>query len=342
MHKTSNMLQSIIDDASDILRPDANYELSDIDVEEVSIVDHAANKRRFLIIKNRGVDMGGKKEEVSKEGFSLKSETKAAAAAALSESLGYLVKVAESVKGSTEAEDGAALLPNEILKSLQVVSKGISKLLIAHSVEKGVSELAEVLVTVSESTLSLAEEIAVDGEVKEDVVAKMAEVSDLMSAVMKKLKGEEAPAEVDTDKNAEPGTGATSEVEEEPAVEEVDTDKNSEIDPAIKTLMESVAQTNAAVAALAQSMQTMQATTKAEEVKEESDLAKQLAAVQKSLEARDEDLAKVRAALDAINEAPPSRVSGTQTAPTGVAKNSGRVIFPEEYNNPIFDPEPAN
>lgn len=357
MSTGKSLFEAVIADAAAAVRPDAGYELSDIDVEEVSIVDRAANGRRFIFVKNASGDsnMGTEKTKKNEDGVILTSALKGAAATSLTEVLGHLLAVSNIVKGAEEDDDkGSAKLPSEILDGLKVVSKGLSKLLLEHTVEKGVSKLAEVLVAVSEGSLQLAEQVATSGEVEPEAIEKMVKLSELLKTATATAKGEQEPTEeekvaaklkAETEATEKATADALAKAEAD-AKAKSDAEK-SDLDPVIAALVASQEKTSEQIANLTAAVAAGNASTATAETAEVT-MQKQLDAVNKTLEDQKAELEVTAAKLKKATEDAPSRSSTEGSGAgdgerDGIAKNdAGQVLFPSVYGSEVHDPAPAS
>lgn len=359
MSTGESLFEDVIANATAAMRPPAGYELSDIDVEEVSYVDRAANGRRFIFVKNESGDssMGTKNTNKNEDGVILTSALKGAAATSLTEVLGHLLAVSNIVKGATEDDDkGSAKLPAEILNGLKVVSKGLSKILLEHTVAKGASQLAEVLVTVSEGSLQLAEQVAVSGEVEAEAIEKMVKLSELLNTATATAKGEKVPTEEEkaaaeaTEKAAKDKAKDDKAKEDAKAAKEKEDKKpaflkgeDGEVDPMIAALVAGQEKTSAQIADLTAAIAAGHQASAVTETAEEK-MAKQLDEVKKSLADRDTELEVVAAKLAKASEAAPEGRSSSEGGDDGrsdVTKNDeGQVLFPTVYGSDIHDPAP--
>jgi len=110
----------------------ARFRLRDILVEEVSLVDRAANKRRFLVVKQQGDNMGNPDSAVQK--LELSKTTKAALLLTLTNALERFVPVVHAVKGADELEADGAGLPADLAAALAGVGAMLSGVLDDHAV----------------------------------------------------------------------------------------------------------------------------------------------------------------------------------------------------------------
>ena len=113
-------------------KPDDNlHRLEDILVEEVSTVDRAANKRKFLIIK-RGQEMKTGSEVVRDGNGNLVTATikmrpqwKEGIIEAAADALERLAGLVETTKGATESDDETIEFPTEVSGELTAIADAI-------------------------------------------------------------------------------------------------------------------------------------------------------------------------------------------------------------------------
>lgn len=361
MSAGETVFEDVIADATAAMRPPAGYELSEIDVEEVSIVDRAANGRRFIFVKRASGDsnMGTENSNKNEDGVILTSALKGAAATSLTEVMGHLLAVSNIVKDAGEDDDkGSAKLPVEILNGLKVVSKGLSKLLLEHTVEKGVSKLAEVLVAVSEGSMQLAEQVATSGEVEAETIEKMVGLSELLKTATATAKGEKEPTEEekvaaklkDETEATEKAAKAKDDKAKAKAKEDEKNgkgkpaflkDEDGVLDPIVAALIAGQEKTTAQIADLTSAIA---ASHEANKESAEDTLQKQLDEVKKTLEDQNSELEVTAAKLKKATEDAPSRSSTSDNGDggrDGIEKNdAGQVLFPAVYGSDVHDPAP--
>lgn len=112
------------------------HRLEDIETEEVSIVDRAANKRKFLVVKRSG-DMGPqlKKNEdgtfsiVDQDGkpvtIRMKAEWRDSIVGVAADALERLTNIVEMAKGAEESDGDDLVFPEEIAKEILSIAESI-------------------------------------------------------------------------------------------------------------------------------------------------------------------------------------------------------------------------
>lgn len=213
--------------ALELLPPDAKHRLKDILVEEVSIVDRAANKRRFLLVKRAG---GGDAMKLK-----LTEKMKAAVGKDVTSVLERMVKLASLINDAETAEDGADILSTEANDELKSITSALNLVFVSHGIKKSetVEEMVKNLVAIAEMAMGLAEEVAVAGEVDDDLKKKMSDMNGLVGKVTGAQKSEPAsepeptpatepePASADPDPAADPTEGGAAD-DPEPNPEDVE------------------------------------------------------------------------------------------------------------------------
>lgn len=278
--------------------------------------------------------------------LTLRTEAKEDAAAAFTDMLSRMVKASNVVKNAeTDDEKGEERLPVELLNELKVVGKAVTDLLLSHAVAKGSGSVAEGLVSLSEMSLLLAEEVATSGEVDSEAVAKMEQMASMLETITKAVKGESEEDESE-EESEETSKGASSE-ESATSEEEAPTEKND--DPRFKELADGLAETQKSIASLADSVKSIaenigkggkseEEPPKAADVDENDDVKKKLAELQKGLESMRSERDELARKLDAATEEPPGSNASQQS---DVKKNDdGQMLFPLVYNDPLHDPQP--
>jgi hypothetical protein len=112
------------------------HRLQDIEAEEVSLVDRAANKRRFLLIKrsdpmgaNVGPEVKEKNGELTTDTdhpvIKMRKEWRDGLLASAAGALEQLAKVVEMAKGAELCEDADLAYPDQIAKDLSTVAEAI-------------------------------------------------------------------------------------------------------------------------------------------------------------------------------------------------------------------------
>lgn len=168
---------------------DELYRLSDMRTKEVSVVDRAANKKKFLIIKrsdpmkeltekaNGELTVSGKTESVVV--LSMAKAWKSAIADGAVVALEKLTALIETVKGATEVEDVDELeFPTEIVKELAEIAEAIQ--VIPAGIEKAASTHQALLKEKTEAIMACATKIAsgkLEGTELTDAIDKLSSVS---------------------------------------------------------------------------------------------------------------------------------------------------------------------
>ena len=337
-----DLLDEILNDAEDVLHNDsgAQFRLREIIVDEVSLVDRAANKRRFLLIKrdssgdgmsdNNNSDSQNKGDGDS--GFSLTSEAKNAVAAGLSEALAVAVEVANAVKAAEEVEDEkATMLPMDVGKQLRCAASKMLDVLRDHVFKRGdQGQVIEVLVKVAEMSMLLAEEVATSGEVDAEIVARVKQMSELLSAVASDKTDDD-----DVDKNETRLKEAEKKVEDLQAQVAQLLEAAKGGTPPKKDGDDKIDALTAQVAALAEQMkQGAKPAAGNGDGNADGDKGDDVAKRLDDLEKQNKSL---RSKLDKALEDPPSRAStSTRTEKSG---GDGPRVFPAVYNHPVHDPQ---
>jgi hypothetical protein len=166
------------DDDEDVTPPGAKFRLNEILVEEVSLVDRAANKRRFLIVKQAEGD------DVSE--LILTPDVKNTVISSLSDVLERITKFTSVINETKEdGESGASVLPAKLGAELKDVAKALNGLFLSQLEKRECVEgTVTSLVQVAELSLCLAEEIATAGELDDDIRARMNQMAELMKMAM--------------------------------------------------------------------------------------------------------------------------------------------------------------
>lgn len=146
---------------------DARFRLHDILVEEVSVVDRAANKRRFLMVKSAGTAGAKMDNDPTKPNeatkLALSKGTKESLLGVLEKSLKDLVEVTTLVKNATEdAADEA--IPTEITTGLQVAAETVRGSLAKFGHPAGLSESAIALRALSDKAYELSKADKLDSK----------------------------------------------------------------------------------------------------------------------------------------------------------------------------------
>lgn len=143
---------------------EAQYRLHDILVEEVSVVDRAANKRRFLMVKSAGAKMDNDTTTTDPKKLTLAKGTKETLLGVLEKGLRDLVEVTTLVKNASD--DGAdEAVPTEIAGGLLVAAETIRGSFAKYLPKpQGLSEQALALRGLSDVAYDLSKSEKVDGK----------------------------------------------------------------------------------------------------------------------------------------------------------------------------------
>lgn len=352
---------------------EATHRLSDILVEEVSLVNRAANKRRFLIVKRaeggntmstENAPKGGSPPEGDDKSVSvlLTQEAKNSVATSIADVLEHMAGLADAVKGVDEDnEKGGKVLPTEISGQLKSVNNTLLSLFLEHGLNKSdtASQMVEALVQVAQLSMNLAEDVAVSGEISSETVAKMTQMNGMLGTLISQGPAE-TPSTDDTDADsANKGDGDESlqvklDESEKARVSLADEIKELKVklgesakgddqDPPPAEPPKEDSKVFDAITALTEQIGVLvTAQTKAKEEppapappKEES-VTEKLA---KQIEEMQKTNVELRSKLDKVLEDPPKGAASG----TSIAKGEpDHVIFPESYNDPIHDPIPAS
>jgi hypothetical protein len=106
---------------------EAQHRLSEILVEEVSLVDRAANRRRFLVVKHGGTMEGdsraAEEQPTAKAELSLPTPVKEGLMRVVTEATERLVSIGNMIRGAQEtAEANAQPVPAELATEVQTIS----------------------------------------------------------------------------------------------------------------------------------------------------------------------------------------------------------------------------
>jgi len=360
-----DLLDESINAAEDTLHRSsgARFRLREMIINEVSYVDRAANKRRFLLVKRAsgpGEAMGAKNQAGDKKPdaklddqaknsvLSLTSATKNTMAEGLTGALGRMVEVANAIKGAEEVEeDDKVVLPIDIGKQLRSAVASVAE--VAGAVFKREDNQAvDALMKVAETSMMLAEAVAEEGEISAEVVARTKQMSELLLAVADRCDDDTDVDDAEKRAKAQDDRIAELEGQVKALLEAKDTNKADAKDdtkdgdkkddpPAVSKSDEKLDALVGAVAALTEAVKAgnqPKADDKADDKDDDKgdDLAKRLEDLEK-------DNAVLKNKLEKALDDPPARGSSERT-PTNKS-NGGRKIFPERYNDPVFDPEPG-
>jgi hypothetical protein len=137
----------------------AKFRLKDIEVEEVSIVDRAANRRKFLVVK-RGSAMSDEIKKVEEQAPTVLQ--------ALSDGLGKLVGIVERVKQAMETTpEVEKSLDSSLASELHLVGTSLLKVAeIPVDTSKAEGVLTQTLRSVAETAMSIAQSVAESAQLK--------------------------------------------------------------------------------------------------------------------------------------------------------------------------------
>jgi hypothetical protein len=336
-------------------------------INEVSYVDRAANKRRFLLVKRAsgsGEAMGAKNQKGDSKPdpklddqekntvLSLTSATKNTMAEGLTGALGRMVEVANAIKGAEEVEeDDKVILPIDIGKQLRAAVASVAE--VAGAVFKREDNQAvDALMKVAETSMMLAEQVAEDGEISAEVVARTKQMSELLVAVAD--RGDDTDVD-DAEKRAQANEERIAELEGQVKAllegtnktddkgnadnkdgDNKDDDKKDD-PPAVNKSDEKLDALIGAVAGLTEAVKAGPPKVDDKDNKDDDNKGDDLA---KRLEDLEKNNAVLKDKLEKALDDPPARGSSDRT-PTNKSANGGRKVFPERYNDPVHDPEPG-
>lgn len=193
---------------------EAAFRLHDILVEEVSIVDRAANRRRFLVVKQRGgsVDNINKAEEVgqpatSPEGSSaegsgsagMPSTVKEGILRILTEVLERTVSVANMVKDSEETTAASdAPLDNALGVEIKAIADLLGSVISRYPspVAKAEGVVATTLAAIGEQALELSKQAAQEDSLASDCITKIRQLAIALNTLVEKYPSPTSGAEV--------------------------------------------------------------------------------------------------------------------------------------------------
>lgn len=158
---------------------EAKFRLRDILVEEVSVVDRAANTRRFIMVKNAGGDMPGETNpqgqgdqpqpnaDGSEPELVLAKGVKDELLGVLTQNLEKMVAVTELVKAATESDDAPGddyALPSELALGMLTASETLRGSLVKYRTPQpdGLSDHAKALRALSDVAFTLSKSETVD------------------------------------------------------------------------------------------------------------------------------------------------------------------------------------
>jgi len=117
---------------------DTIHRLRDIEVEEVSVVDRAANKRKFLVVK-RGENMGAEVTKTSdgsmttRTPIKMRTEWREALVETAADALERLATIVETAKSAVECDDDDLTFPTDIAGEITSIAEAISDLPVMFS-----------------------------------------------------------------------------------------------------------------------------------------------------------------------------------------------------------------
>jgi len=378
---TFSLLDIALENAHELLgSKKAKFRLSNIDVEEVSFVDRAANQRTFLVVKRDSRDPGAENVSVDKSTVdkllpsSLRSRAKTATkksedkdmskfVESIAKSLEQLTAFAKALKDRQD-DDKTEELSDELKSELSSISSEIVKLYVEHGMAKAsdaVIQAVEGLVQVSEMSLLLAEDIAVSGEISEETNTQMSKISTLIGSITKAEESEEADsasAEGDADSDSEEESNEDTSTEDETTDEsegsgdetgDESSEESGESDETAKnddpSELDKLVACVGQLAATVTNLVTLETTKAAEAKKSETEETEEseddeTSSLKKQVEDLKIEKAALKTKLKKATEEPPERGSSSR----GI-KGEGKktiTLFPEDYNaEPVYDPGAA-
>ena len=193
---------------------EAEFRLHDILVEEVSIVDRAANRRRFLVVKQRGgsVDNINKADEVGQpttppeekpaEGSGaagMPSTVKEGILRILTEVLERTVSVANMVKDSEETTAASdAPLDNALGVEIKAIADLLGSVISRYPspVAKAEGVVATTLASIGEQALALSQQAAQEDSLASDCITKIRQLAIALNTLVEKYPSPTSGAEV--------------------------------------------------------------------------------------------------------------------------------------------------
>jgi hypothetical protein len=175
----------------------AKFRLTEILVEEVSLVDRAANKRKWLMVKNAA---GGTQVVTDTP-----KVTKGDIEQTFAEMLNDLVALAGKIKAVEGGSEEVVELPADIRKELRTTARRFIEISTKYDVVKSeaVGDMVTALVQVAEISMTLAEEVASSGEVSAEIVAHTKQLAELLNAVVRATGGGTTDSNADADGDKE-------------------------------------------------------------------------------------------------------------------------------------------
>lgn len=307
----------------------AKNRLREIVVDEVSVVDRAANQRTFLIMKRTGD--GDMTDTNTGNGNSvlLTAAAKASFVESLMKVLQPVLAVSEAIKGAEEKDDAAVTMPADLVATLKQAHDGLVDLYLTQ-LQKDAGDVVVSLTQVAKLSVALAEEAAIGGSITDEIKARANQMAELLKSIAGVTKSEEAPA---ADGATAPAPAAPASAPA-PAAAAPATPAAAPAAPATPSATEQqIAELAKVVTTLATKVDTLTDVVAKGGAQAESAVKKQLSALEDSLKA-------TRARVDKAMGAPPARAS-FDVSTTPVAKSDERRIFPKVYGDPIQDPEAA-
>jgi len=341
--------ETLNEDEDALCASGAQFRLRDMLIDEISYVDRAANKRRFLLVKRApgsGEAMGDAQQvdgdtatsapqklddQTQNPILSLTSETKNSLATGLTSALGHMVEVATAVKAAEETtEQGQLCLPVALGKQLRSAVGTVIRLLSSHVFKQDNKQVIEALAQVADTCMMLAEQVSEEDVDLSEVAARVKQMSELLTAVADRCDDTQAPDEPqpDTVQQSSEGSDDTTTTDE-------GTQKSEESD---------VAKLTSVVALLVEQLkQCVVPVVAPTTTKSETDVQDSAAQLENEVTQRLAELEKANAVLKAklekAFEEPPQRASGSTPTQKAAAQNGGgRIIFPLMYNNSVHDP----
>lgn len=335
--------------------------LSNIQTEEISYVNRAANKRKFLVIKSAS---GGelmdpktvaKQDETTQTDETQKAEmlpkaVKEAMAKTLTEVIERIVSVARAIKDAEETDAEGAGVSAKLGEELHSIMGALGSLLEKYPSPKAAEAEGEADVGKADLLLPTAIREAASRlysccyDDKSDEATMKAKVSDICSALMGHVgvKAAAAPAEPPkADEEAKPAAACKTEETKTEETTETETEtettkqdetvaKTAEPNPQLASLLEQVSALTAAVATLQKSAEPPPAS-------ETKEPAVDMDAISKKIDALALENAELKTKLAKAEELPPTRASVTETKKND--DGAGPRVFPLYYGDPVHDPQ---
>ena len=301
----------------------AKNRLTEIVVDEVSVVDRAANECKFVVIKR---EENGDMTETNANGngslpaMILTAAAKASFAESLMKILQPVLAVSEAVKEAPEKDDGAGILPADMVATLKSAHDGRAELYLAQ-LKKDAGDAVESFVQVAKLSIALAEDVALNG-ITDEVKARATQMSELLKTL---TGGTAAPAPAVQPPAPAPAAAPAA----APASVPVETQKGV-VDAQIAALVTTVTTLAGKVDTLTEIVAKGGAAPK---TIDDSEVKKKLAELGESIK-------QTRAKVDKAMGAPPARGS-FEVVPAPKPAEAERRIFPHVYGSQTHDPAPA-